>query len=80
MSRRFSTRAARAATGRAKSPRCPGTTGVIHHAGLYVIDKLPDGARLVNGKILGADGKEMSRNQVARANGASATLARRSNS
>src|SRR5207244_483573 len=51
----------------------PGTPGVIHHAGLYVIDKLPDGARLVNGKILGADGKEMSRNQVARANGASAT-------
>ena len=51
----------------------PGTAGVIHHAGLYVIDKLPDGARLVNGKILGADGKEMSRNQVARANGASAT-------
>jgi mono/diheme cytochrome c family protein len=51
----------------------PGTSGVIHHAGLYVIDKLPDGARLVNGKILGADGKEMSRNQVARANGGSAT-------
>jgi mono/diheme cytochrome c family protein len=51
----------------------PGTPGVIHHAGLYVIDKLPDGARLVNGKILDADGKEMSRNQVARANGASAT-------
>ena len=51
----------------------PGTAGVIHHAGLYVIDKLPDGARLVNGKILSADGKEMSRNQVARANGASAT-------
>ena len=51
----------------------PGTAGVIHHAGLYVIDKLPDGARLVNGKILSAEGKEMSRNQVARANGASAT-------
>jgi hypothetical protein len=56
----------------------PGTAGVIHHAGLYVIDKLPDGARLVNGKILGADGKEMSRNQVARANGASATQESRS--
>jgi mono/diheme cytochrome c family protein len=51
----------------------PGTPGVIHHAGLYVIDRLPDGARLVNGKILGADDKPMSRNQVARANGASAT-------
>jgi mono/diheme cytochrome c family protein len=51
----------------------PGTPGVIHHAGLYVIDKLPDGARLVNGKILGPDGNEMSRNQVARANGGSAT-------
>ena len=50
-----------------------GTPGVIHHAGLYVIDRLPDGAKLVNGKILGADGAEMSRNQVARANGGSST-------
>src|SRR5437762_1023975 len=47
----------------------PGTAGVIHHAGLYVIDRLPDGSTLVNGRIIGADGKEMSRNQVARANG-----------
>src|SRR6478672_10469136 len=50
-----------------------GTPGVIHHAGLYVIDRLPDGARLVNGRIVGADGREMSRNQVARANGGSST-------
>ena len=46
---------------------------MIHHAGLYVIDRLPDGARLVNGKILDASGKEMSRNQVARANGGTST-------
>jgi len=51
----------------------PGTPGVIHHAGLYVVEKLPDGARLVNGKILDANGKEMSRNQVARANGGTST-------
>jgi len=51
----------------------PGTEGVIHHAGLYVIDKLPDAARLVNGRILDANGKEMGRNQVARANGGTST-------
>ena len=51
----------------------PGTPGVIHHAGLYVIDRLPDGAKLVNGRIVGVDGKEMSRNQVARANGGTST-------
>jgi mono/diheme cytochrome c family protein len=51
----------------------PGTAGVIHHAGLYVIDRLPDGASLVNGRIVSADGKEMSRNQVARANGGTST-------
>ena len=51
----------------------PGTPGVVHHAGLYVIDRLPDGAKLVNGTIVGADGKEMSRNQVARANGGTST-------
>jgi mono/diheme cytochrome c family protein len=51
----------------------PGTPGVVHHAGLYVIDTLPAGATLVNGRILDADGKPMSRNQVARANGGSST-------
>jgi len=51
----------------------PGTSGVVHHAGLYVIDRLPDGAKLVNGQIVNADGKPMSRNQVARANGGSST-------
>ena len=51
----------------------PSTPGVVHHAGLYVIDRLPDGARLEKGKILGADGKPMSRNQVARANGGTST-------
>jgi len=51
----------------------PGTPGVVHHAGLYVIDTLPEGATFVDGQIVGADGKPMARNQVARANGASAT-------
>jgi len=51
----------------------PGASSVVHHAGLYVIDRLPDGARLVNGQIVDASGKPMGRNQVARANGASAT-------
>src|SRR5260221_454932 len=51
----------------------PGTEGVIHHAGLYVIDKLPPGATLVNGRILDAKRNEMTRNQVARANGGTST-------
>ena len=51
----------------------PGTPDVVHHAGLYVIDRLPDGATLVNGRVLDAAGKIMSRNAVARANGGSAT-------
>jgi hypothetical protein len=51
----------------------PSTPGVVHHAGLYVIDRLPEGARLENGRIVGADGKPMSRNQVARANGGTST-------
>jgi mono/diheme cytochrome c family protein len=51
----------------------PGTAGVVHHAGLYVIDRLPDGASLVNGRIVDASGKPMSRNQVARANGGTST-------
>src|SRR4030095_10757528 len=51
----------------------PGTAGVVHHAGLYVIDKLPDGARLENGRIIDAEGKSLSRNQVARASGGTST-------
>jgi hypothetical protein len=51
----------------------PGTPGVVHHAGVYVIDKIPEGAKLVNGRILDANGKIMTRNQVAKANGGSST-------
>jgi hypothetical protein len=51
----------------------PGTPGVVHHAGLYVIDRLPDGASLVDGRIVDSVGKPMSRNQVARANGGTST-------
>ena len=50
-----------------------GSAAVVHHAGMYVIDTLPAGAKLVNGQIVDANGKPMGRNQVARANGASAT-------
>src|SRR5215510_12970857 len=46
----------------------PGASSVVHHASLYVIDRLPDGARLVNGQIVDASGKPMGRKQVARAN------------
>ena len=51
----------------------PSTPGVVHHAGVYVIEHLPAGAHFENGHIIGADGKAMTRNQVARATGASAT-------
>jgi mono/diheme cytochrome c family protein len=51
----------------------PGTPGVVHHAGLYVIDRLPDGAALINGRIVDSTGQAMSRNQVARANGGTST-------
>jgi mono/diheme cytochrome c family protein len=51
----------------------PGSPSVVHHAGLYVIDRLPEGAKLENGHILDSNGKPMARNEVARANGASAT-------
>jgi hypothetical protein len=51
----------------------PSTPGVVHHAGVYVIEKLPTGARFEKGRIIGPDGKPMSRNQVARANGGTST-------
>jgi len=51
----------------------PTTPGVVHHAGVYVVDRLPDGATLVNGRIVDADGKAMTRNQVAKANGGTTT-------
>jgi mono/diheme cytochrome c family protein len=34
----------------------PGNRAVVHHAGIFVVD-IPDGATLVNGRIVGADGK-----------------------
>ncbi len=37
----------------------PGTPGVVHHAGLYVIDRLPDGAALINGRIVDSSGRPM---------------------
>jgi len=40
---------------------------------VYVIDRLPDGASLIDGRIVNANGEPMSRNQVARANGGTST-------
>jgi hypothetical protein len=50
----------------------PSNSAVVHHAGLYTVDKLPEGAKLVNGKIIGADGEEMTKSAISRANGGSA--------
>lgn len=47
----------------------PGAAQSVHHAGVYVIDKIPAGASLVNGRIISAEGKPMSRRDIARANG-----------
>ena len=47
----------------------PGAPQSVHHAGVYVIDKIPDGASLVNGRIISAEGKPMSRRDIAKANG-----------
>jgi mono/diheme cytochrome c family protein len=34
----------------------PGNRGVVHHAGVFIVD-IPEGAKLVDGRIIGADGK-----------------------
>jgi hypothetical protein len=47
----------------------PGAAQSVHHAGVYVIDRIPEGASLVNGRIISAAGKPMSRRDIARANG-----------
>jgi len=47
----------------------PGAPQSVHHAGVYVIDKIPEGARLEKGRILSADGKPMSRRDIAKATG-----------
>jgi cytochrome c553 len=47
----------------------PGAPEAVHHAGVYVIDRIPEGASLVNGRIISAEGKPMSRRDIARANG-----------
>jgi hypothetical protein len=47
----------------------PGAPESVHHAGVYIVDRIPDGARLVDGRILSAEGKMMSRRDIARATG-----------
>jgi mono/diheme cytochrome c family protein len=33
----------------------PGNRGVVHHAGIFVVD-IPEGTKIVNGRLIGADG------------------------
>ena len=47
----------------------PGAPESVHHAGVYVVDKIPEGASLVNGRIISPEGKPMSRRDIARATG-----------
>jgi hypothetical protein len=47
----------------------PSVAGVVHHAGVYTVDRLPDGAKIVDGHVIGADGKALTRGEVGRANG-----------
>ena len=37
----------------------PGNRGVVHHAGIFVVD-IPEGTQIVNGRLLGPDGKVIS--------------------
>ncbi|MBI1873931.1 MAG: hypothetical protein HYS05_08590 [Acidobacteria bacterium] len=41
----------------------PGTPGVLHHGGAYMVD-LPAGTRLVNGRALGPDGRQLRRDEI----------------
>jgi hypothetical protein len=47
----------------------PGAPQSVHHAGVYVIDALPPGASLINGRVISAEGKPMSRRDIAAALG-----------
>jgi len=47
----------------------PGAPQSVHHAGVYVIDSLPPGASLINGRVISAEGKPMSRRDIAAALG-----------
>ena len=49
----------------------PGAPQAVHHAGVYIVERLPVGASLVNGRIISAEGKQMSRSDIARASGQS---------
>jgi hypothetical protein len=47
----------------------PGTPGVVHHAGVFTIDRVPEGARLVDGRFVDAEGKMIPKSAISRANG-----------
>jgi mono/diheme cytochrome c family protein len=47
----------------------PTAPGVVHHGGVYTVDRLPEGATIVDGNVVGRDGKQISRAAVSRANG-----------
>jgi hypothetical protein len=47
----------------------PTNPAVVHHGGVYTVDRLPDGATIVDGHVIGRDGKMLSRGEISRANG-----------
>jgi hypothetical protein len=47
----------------------PTAPGVVHHGGVYTVDRLPEGATIVDGNVIGRDGKMLSRGEISRANG-----------
>jgi hypothetical protein len=47
----------------------PTAPGVVHHGGVYTVDRLPEGATIVDGHVIGRDGKAFSRGEISRANG-----------
>jgi hypothetical protein len=47
----------------------PSAPQTVHHGGVYTVDRLPEGARIVDGRVLSAEGKELSQSEITRANG-----------
>lgn len=47
----------------------PGVPAAVHHGGVYTVDRLPEGATIVDGHVIGRDGRRFSRGELSRANG-----------
>lgn len=50
----------------------PGFQAAVHHAGVFVVDRMPEGTKIVNGRAIGPDGKMLSKKDISRANGRTA--------